>query len=950
MSFRFPGSSVSSEAQSKYGRWLESLKERDPVLYAELRSRLEERVSKPKSVLTEGTGISLESVALETGADMTSIALETIVREGRPALPIQQDLVTLEGSFQDAAAKTIMERLKAALSIVQPVVPLVGRIDVDNYPTSMPYLGTGWLVARDLVVTNRHVADLMAQSDNGAFRFRPGRFGEALRVTMDYKHELGIQARSVRRIRRVLWIEKDDGPDIAFIELEESTDGANQPFIPLATEDAQSGNEVVVIGYPARAPAHIVPDQAWMDRIYGGVYDVKRIAPGLMGENSRGWATHDCTTLGGNSGSVVVDMNSGNAVALHFAGLYMIENYAVPASTIKKYLKNRPWQPGTVRPDAPVGGVDAGKPQAPVGPGQPPAAIGGGASGVGSTAKSSGSTEVSVTIPLTITVSLGTPQATGTITTGSASPPPGRGVAAPTGIEDVARSLAREHRMDGVYSVWPGYEIREGRLSDTECLVVSAHPDRLEAVRSAMPQTYNNYLVEVRRASIDEQMEAVGVLEAPVTSVAYNDEDRTGEGFSFDWVDEEMKLLLHVGPERSWVVLSDFLAGAKSKLVSSMYEFHAAHIAEAIEQNLDQGASLTLVMATQSRDPKNNKIKEGDFDRSETFDRWEQQFKQKFGRIFVPVGSTGLVANSYHIKVTVADEDKVWLSSGNWKHSSQPVIAPGDLDNPKVTNGAGNREWHVLIQNETLARRFRNHIKADFQQSLVLGGQPEAIEAAVLVDVPRTLLEAMEFEAAPARVLKPLPIDRRVRVKPLLTPDKKGSVFSRAVLELIRSAKKQLVFQNQYIKMRGAGSGFLKELVEALAERAKKIKDFRIILRTGDAEMDYNLSQLQRKGIDPKTQVRVLADTHTKGIVVDGKRVLIGSHNWSSSGVTLNRDASLIFDDEEIAQYYLEAFELDWNRSREPHFEFVTEGVRPAEGESPPPGFERMTLSSYLEG
>jgi phosphatidylserine/phosphatidylglycerophosphate/cardiolipin synthase-like enzyme len=98
-------------------------------------------------------------------------------------------------------------------------------------------------------------------------------------------------------------------------------------------------------------------------------------------------------------------------------------------------------------------------------------------------------------------------------------------------------------------------------------------------------------------------------------------------------------------------------------------------------------------------------------------------------------------------------------------------------------------------------------------------------------------------------------------------------------------------------------------------------------------------------------QVRVLANTHTKGIIVDGKRVLLGSHNWSAAGVTLNRDASLIFDDQQVAQYYLEAFELDWDRAREPRFdEAAFEGVVLAEGDSPPPGFTRMRLSDYLEG
>jgi hypothetical protein len=922
--------SGSFDSQARYELWLESLKDRDAALYAELTKRLTERVAKPSIVSEKIKGISLESVAVETGADLRAMVLETIVREGRPAFPIQDGKVNFVGGLQDAAAQTIVQSLTSALPIVEPLIPLVGRIDVDNYPIALPYLGTGWLVDRDLVVTNRHVAELMAREDNGTFKFRPGRLGEPLRVAVDYLHELGSANRKVRRIRRVLWIEKDPGPDIAFIQLEEDSSASGPPAIELAAEDAKSGDPVVVIGYPAKAPADIIPDQEWMDRIYGGVYDIKRIAPGLMGVNSNGAATHDCTTLGGNSGSVVVNMNNGQAVALHFAGLYMIENYAVPASTIKRYLKNPPWQSEAVK-----------SPPTPLTPG-PPVIRGGDANGG---PPSSNAHEISITIPLKIKVSLGTPEVDQPIKIVSVT----TGDQASTSfgsIDDVAHALLREHRVDGVFSVWPGYEIRDGLLTDVECLVVSAHPERVAAVRQAMPDRFANFPVDVRPASLNEQMEAMGVLEAPITSVQYNDDDRTGEGFSFDWVKEEMELLLHVGPERSWVVLSDFFKQTENELISSMYEFHAPYIARAIEQELDEGASLTMVLAAQSRDPK--KPKPGDFNRKETFDRWEQTFKKKFDRIFVPLGATGLVANAYHIKVTVADGDKVWLSSGNWKSSSQPLIADADLNNPKATGRAGNREWHVTVKNETLANRFRNHINADFEQCLKLGGTPEALDQQVMVDVA-VGLESIQLEAAPAKVLEPLPISRVVRVKPLLTPDKKGAVFCNAVVKLIQSAKKQLVFQNQYIKMSGANSGFLKQLVDALAEKAQQLDDFRIILRSGD--LDFDLTQLKRRGIDVNNQVKILDATHTKGIVVDGKSVLIGSHNWSSAGVTLNRDASLIFDDEEIAQYYLEAFEIDWIRARIPRLkEVTTEAVRPAEGDSPAPGFVRMTLADYLEG
>ncbi|MEM8795848.1 MAG: DNA/RNA non-specific endonuclease, partial [Pseudomonadota bacterium] len=43
---------------------------------------------------------------------------------------------------------------------------------------------------------------------------------------------------------------------------------------------------------------------------------------------------HDASTLGGNSGSAVIDLETGHVVALHFAGIARRENYAVPASEL----------------------------------------------------------------------------------------------------------------------------------------------------------------------------------------------------------------------------------------------------------------------------------------------------------------------------------------------------------------------------------------------------------------------------------------------------------------------------------------------------------------------------------------------------------------------------------------------------------------------------------------
>jgi phosphatidylserine/phosphatidylglycerophosphate/cardiolipin synthase-like enzyme len=55
-----------------------------------------------------------------------------------------------------------------------------------------------------------------------------------------------------------------------------------------------------------------------------------------------------------------------------------------------------------------------------------------------------------------------------------------------------------------------------------------------------------------------------------------------------------------------------------------------------------------------------------------------------------------------------------------------------------------------------------------------------------------------------------------------------------------------------------------------------------------------------------------------KGIIVDGQKTVVGSQNWSSDGTQINRDASLIFDDSEIATYYNEVFQFDWANLTKP--------------------------------
>jgi len=52
---------------------------------------------------------------------------------------------------------------------------------------------------------------------------------------------------------------------------------------------------------------------------------------------------------------------------------------------------------------------------------------------------------------------------------------------------------------------------------------------------------------------------------------------------------------------------------------------------------------------------------------------------------------------------------------------------------------------------------------------------------------------------------------------------------------------------------------------------------------------------------------------HAKFAIIDGRKVLVGSHNWSYSAMSTNREASVLVEDEEAVGEFEAVFEEDWN-------------------------------------
>ena len=960
-------------------RFLQRLMARRPQDRPGLEKRVQEETKRlePEAAVAD---LTLDPAG-QIRRDPRDLALETIVNRERPVLFVRDGKFdTTEVTALGPEAVELVDRMKQQGSNLFSVLPLIGRIDVVNFPGD--FVGTGWFVDTDIVVTNRHVASLVARWDGRKFVFSRGIAGQTIESSWCNAHEfddLAPDANRIFKVTEVLYIEPDSGShDIAFLKVARTTDGRGPAFIPVAPTDAAAEMPVCVIGYPARAPRRVIPNQDLMKQLYRDRFDVKRAAPGFTSGIDRGSTTHDCTTLGGNSGSAVLDLATGVAVGLHYAGIYEEDNFAVRASVLTDYIKRKRWnsppiiETGLTPATTPTTAAPVSSAVA-----QPAAAA------ASTTGAAAGGASVTITIPVTLTLNVGTPQTsvaqggvavqggvagqtsgvvggasttsvdsgTGAAVTGG-TPPPATVVVDVARVEEVLPDYW-DSKPEGVVAARVGYFDKDDEIGDVPCIAASVKPSLLSTFELGGPTLYKGVPVRYLPADVDEQVQALPIVES-VDSISYDDDARTGEQFSFAPLNESMTVTMHVGPEYSWEVLEQFLNESQGRLVSAIYEFHARHIKDAIEARLDAGGSLQLVMDNATFGKVHNA--DESFDREAVFDDWAERFT--FSSIIAPEGTAGLISDSYHIKVTVRDDDTLWLSSGNWKAgSSQPIITQQQRDDAATEDLPGNREWHVVIKNKKLASRFRSHIIQDFTRSEELRGDRESPLLDILVDIP--IEEAVVLERRPpGKVLKPITINRKVKVRPLLTPDHEGAVYSEAVLDLIQSARTSLLFQIPYIGMPPnprQNRGFIDDLIKALTAKLKSLDDARVLLRSGGQKFSAPAHAawfFKSKGVDIKNRLRVIQDHHTKGMIVDGKRVLLGSHNWSKPGVSLNRDASLIFDDEDIAKYYGEAFEIDWQRAnpvKPKKFVKPEAVVLEAVGNAPPPGFKRVRLADLAK-
>lgn len=893
------------------------------------------------------------------------------------------------------------------LEMAMAVGRFVGRINIRSRPQATEGFGTGFMVSPRLMLTNNHVlpADDLAVHSEVEFDYQRDRRGRELPVV------------SYRLAPQDFFI-THPGLDFSLVavRLRPDTQLKSYTWMKLRPESGKAllGQPVNIIQHPRGQMKQIV------------------LRSNKLVDNFDDFVHYETDTDPGSSGSPVLS-DQWQVVALHHSGvpktddegnyldldggiwtpgiddedrLAWIANEGIRVSSILKFLQEREAegafdaaQQSLLRelfdeePLDPMEAAIAALKPPDVAP--PPAVAGGNG--------------VTMTIPLHVTVTLGTPvvggqqagaaqggaaqaggaqagggqqgpangrqaQAGGDGGDGADQPPAagGKGDTAkpkkrsaqkPKMTPELKEKLVAARKelanRPDVLSVELGYVFRNGWITDERAIVVTRRPKagvpkRREATYAALPKNVEGLPLEVVEPSIEDLIrhirpgrateEAFGRF-ALSQEITYVPPQETPP----EAITGTMRVIAHLSPDAGWPQLEEFLKQTSKRLVIGVFDFGAPHVVKELATLKRKTSFEDLKLVMQRGESVGEGTKEDDLHDQEVVDELEEALGNRFDNAWVKIGSVnGWVASSYHIKVIVRDGTACWLSSGNLQSSNQPDANPL-ADDPPVRKWLNkfNREWHAIVANEDLAQVFEKYLLHDFDNNQEGIGFDE-------LALPDVLVPAALFVPTPAEDAKPFqyfePFDetREFTVQPLLTPDEES--YHKVVLDLINNAESELLIQNQTFNAPKEGHDKLQELLEAVLARQEAGVTVKIIFRLLDrTKVRKNLEALQDLGFN-MDNIRVQRNCHTKGMVVDKKKVLLGSQNWSNAGVSVNRDASLLFDDEPLAAYFREVFDHDWNS-------LARSDIGPATGEvelvsanvETPKGKVRLSWKDYME-
>jgi len=352
-----------------------------------------------------------------------------------------------------------------------------------------------------------------------------------------------------------------------------------------------------------------------------------------------------------------------------------------------------------------------------------------------------------------------------------------------------------------------------------------------------------------------------------------------------------------IGPQDGLLDLLNWIEGATTSIQVHIYQMQEPRLVQALINAASSGIEVKVVL-----------------DQGCTCSIWSYDDMQKQTGFASELDNVGAEVfwfgtgndqpyNYIHSKVAVRDGTSVWMSSGNWKSSSQP--APGVR---------GNVEWSVIIENQQLANIVLQQMELDTNT------QFEHVTSYSSSDAPSDWTMPAVESVSGGGLATSYSVD--VTGKVLTCPDN----CITGITQMIDSASSQVLVSQQTLDIDWYwGWGQQSPVIESLHEAAMRGVAVRVIINGAyldddDQDIIDLLNEVWNgtEGLDTAAIIMSEDDDvsklHNKGIIVDGESVLVSSINLGSSAMNRNREMGVIINSQIIAQIYVDAWYQDWNR------------------------------------
>jgi phosphatidylserine/phosphatidylglycerophosphate/cardiolipin synthase-like enzyme len=355
---------------------------------------------------------------------------------------------------------------------------------------------------------------------------------------------------------------------------------------------------------------------------------------------------------------------------------------------------------------------------------------------------------------------------------------------------------------------------------------------------------------------------------------------------------EGVTVTAFAAPDCAYEVFSSSVASAEREILVNVYEFTNPAMAEDLVRASERGVAVTVLL---EGGPVGGISPE------------ERAIAGCLNRSGIPVlmmttTDAGHAKYRYdHAKYLVIDGKTVLVGSENYKPGGYP--APGLQ---------GNRGWGVRLEDPELAAYFQEVFLFD-----ACGGDIVPLEGTEDdVHTPWTPSYTVEF--APCHAVG-------ARITPVLSPD-----TSHLITEMIERAEESIAIEQAYIKNQTKYE--LNPFLAAAINASRRGVQVRVLLDSywfnieDDADNDEMVDVVNRiaaaEGLPLEARLadlegNNLAKIHNKGVIVDGRAVLVSSINWNANSPGFNREAGVIIEHPEIAAYYTRVFLDDWDATEE---------------------------------